>query len=833
MILFFRSRAPKLFLLPVSPSENWDDDFEFQAHEDSRITENASESTHASGNKSQFEEGEESWDDAYADEDAPSFAPRRVPKADINDDEEIEDWDSSDNEAEHCEASAAHEFGAGSLEEEDKTVTARSTASSRFRSPPPPLPLLPPPPPVNIPFELPSQDAVLPLSVASPTLSTFSIPLSSNRDHSIYSHEGLIRNSSGSAPHLTIMRSYPHGAGSTPPRKGRRLRKKSRPPEVDIIELEDCTPMQPASTNNRPAAFPQSSPTDDDTPIHTSQLPSPPATSLLTRIGSFKRWTRRSIGPEDVSYTGWRRAKSSFGPSDITDLPKQDVNPLRSTSPPVPPVRNRNRGSSASGLKSGWFFRSGGAVDVETILAPPKQVSTTKSSSPAEPSAKVVLQLNEHIDPDSFALTPRKSKSRLVPILKSPIRKKPGPSMEQPLESSGITPSPESSFSNPSKYNGHYFPRYSVSVGRHAGSTLVTEVLEKNSNKDKEGGVKGLVKGVRRLSQVGNIAGHKRTKSTGKANDESKPFQPETEEQPISTTPTLLPPVELNSPILPTTMFSRRTSLPRADFAYVIPFSGDEQPTYTLSPSLHLEDGMSMERASFSSSRAPSRLDMMDKPPTGSPPRPKPSRRATSPLPSIPPSPPRQASRPESAMSTKRPSSATSTRRPGSSSSSCPPVSSQAQALAAQSFRPRTPVRNPPALAAMSGRPRTPNKFQPVIPSPQQSTAPSAYTASLGRTATPPQSSKPTLKRNSLNDLRSLPSKSTLINETRTPSAPSDGQSNGDTTEHKSLDQRRASTNTLGDLKIPARISKVQQGLRRDLGMLRDFAGYVERKCSS
>jgi len=35
--------------------------------------------------------------------------------------------------------------------------------------------------------------------------------------------------------------------------------------------------------------------------------------------------------------------------------------------------------------------------------------------------------------------------------------------------------------------------------------------------------------------------------------------------------------------------------------------------------------------------------------------------------------------------------------------------------------------------------------------------------------------------------------------------------------------------NSLGDLKIPARISQAQVGLRRDLGMVREFANNVER----
>jgi hypothetical protein len=36
--------------------------------------------------------------------------------------------------------------------------------------------------------------------------------------------------------------------------------------------------------------------------------------------------------------------------------------------------------------------------------------------------------------------------------------------------------------------------------------------------------------------------------------------------------------------------------------------------------------------------------------------------------------------------------------------------------------------------------------------------------------------------------------------------------------------------NSLGDLKIPARISQAQVGLRRDLGMVREFANKIERK---
>jgi hypothetical protein len=54
-------------------------------------------------------------------------------------------------------------------------------------------------------------------------------------------------------------------------------------------------------------------------------------------------------------------------------------------------------------------------------------------------------------------------------------------------------------------------------------------------------------------------------------------------------------------------------------------------------------------------------------------------------------------------------------------------------------------------------------------------------------------------------------------------------KTSGEQQRHKSLEERKASANTLSELKIPARISKAQQGLKRDLGMVREFAGCVER----
>lgn len=107
------------------------------------------------------------------------------------------------------------------------------------------------------------------------------------------------------------------------------------------------------------------------------------------------------------------------------------------------------------------------------------------------------------------------------------------------------------------------------------------------------------------------------------------------------------------------------------------------------------------------------------------------------------------------------------------------------------------PSRSHPSLASRSTQPSSSASQEttlPTIPSPlpsptrpKPSTSP-VQTASLGRTAQLPKE-------------RDAPSSVSVF--------------------------RR---NSLGDLKIPARISQAQVGLKRDLSMVRDFATSVERK---
>ncbi|KAF8584871.1 hypothetical protein K439DRAFT_1344916 [Ramaria rubella] len=90
----------------------------------------------------------------------------------------------------------------------------------------------------------------------------------------------------------------------------------------------------------------------------------------------------------------------------------------------------------------------------------------------------------------------------------------------------------------------------------------------------------------------------------------------------------------------------------------------------------------------------------------------------------------------------------------------------------------------------------------PSQPHPQAAVSPAAQSTSLGR-ATASSPPRPVgLRRNSLGDL-----KTPLTTGEHKPQLP-----------------------TLGELKIPARISRAQQGLRRDLGMVKEFAACVERE---
>lgn len=282
----------------IETTENWDDDFE---DADSPARKTPSKGTRAYKSKSSLRSrhggaGIENWDDEFdlppaTRSTVPSSAQTQHPDDDFDDETE---------------------FGMSDREEE-KTVTARSRraqmATAPQESPPPPVP--------PIPFSLLTSNSHEQPHLRSPNPSVFSLP-------------NTVAPSYSSTTHLrtTLSRTSINTAGlaglpPSPPihkeRERRRLRKKSRPHPEALPTLSDRTPtpdsdysyesghsgptsvfspqpppdMSPATPKARPAA-----PTTATTPSnkHRNSLSimnitsSPP---FLSRIGSVKKWTGR------------------------------------------------------------------------------------------------------------------------------------------------------------------------------------------------------------------------------------------------------------------------------------------------------------------------------------------------------------------------------------------------------------------------------------------------------------------------------------------------------------------------------------------------------------
>lgn len=358
-------------------------------------------------------------------------------------------WDSSSEDEDHGRAVAGEdaEFGvfgrARRADEEDRTVTARSRR--RLMEPPsgssiPPLPPMPSIPRQNstghlssVHIAYPSQHSTilptipsgdvpsststssqhmvpsLPPFPRSPTLSVFSIPATtgsgsaSAHGSTTFLTGNLQRSLSGSSgvgqSRNAASKRFPAISPTRPPKERRRLRKKSRPPHLDgnIIELEDRSeyaiaseylqrrPMTPEGRHGRRSrshsrssmrtpSLPRDSldsmgspmsvdgtdpvpslpamadtllrpasgrPASSAPPLSPSQVmpTSPPRSGagtgrspLLSRIGSMKRW---SAGMSLASIGGSRRKRSSTGPDVVAAL-EADRDRLDNNSTPRP-----------------------------------------------------------------------------------------------------------------------------------------------------------------------------------------------------------------------------------------------------------------------------------------------------------------------------------------------------------------------------------------------------------------------------------------------------------------------------------------------------------------
>ena len=232
-------------------------------------------------------------------------------------------WGSSDDED-----------GLDFADQEDKTVTARPRRSPlRKFSPPPSIP--------PFPHLLKSVGETFP---GSPTMSVFSIP--SGGESATYSSLAHLPLRAGSASALAMLPPSPPAQ-----RERRRLRKKSRPPDNNVFELldrqQDVAPL--------PSPPQPSSPSPGPTDLPPSETSNSSRSSILSRIGSVKRW-------------GVRKRFTSPGPSDTTE----DVKAERDATPRASGFQPRSRSQTPS-----WFFRS----------------SEPPDSTPGSPLASTTLEL--------------------------------------------------------------------------------------------------------------------------------------------------------------------------------------------------------------------------------------------------------------------------------------------------------------------------------------------------------------------------------------------------------------------------------------------------------
>ncbi|KAI0942760.1 hypothetical protein AcW1_003305 [Taiwanofungus camphoratus] len=330
------SSVPRV-LLP----ENWDDDF--RDNTDSPVPHRSPPDTEPGAGA----EPHENWDEDFA---ASGTSPKgKVPAR------RGASWGSSDEENEE------DDYGLGKSDLEDRTVTSRSRPVPLHlpHDPPPPIPPLP------LPFQ------------RSPTASVFSMP-STAAGHSAHDYS--------STAHLALRPSVSAGSSAlallppSPPihreRERRRLRKKSRPPGAvghvalaeDVYEMDDIP--RPPSTPEKKAGFPLPASLDEPPPLDaqpsssTSTAPSTTKTPLLSRIGSVgRKW-------------GARKKRASTGPSEVTL--HEDAHDLDYQPPSSRPQSVMATASPSYASKSSWFFRAGGAGNGAAVGSPPKHASPLK-----------------------------------------------------------------------------------------------------------------------------------------------------------------------------------------------------------------------------------------------------------------------------------------------------------------------------------------------------------------------------------------------------------------------------------------------------------------------
>ncbi|KAG6844824.1 hypothetical protein H0H87_003391 [Tephrocybe sp. NHM501043] len=404
----------------TGPSENWDDDFEFNPLSRTKNTTTTNDATTHDNNAHRMSIASSDWDHDDNDdhnnhhtinnntiledrtnqfqlspewiEPGPS-TPRRMNKHAENWDDDFEDspnrkafptppgkdkgspsrlrrkqpqqprpesWD-DEFEAQEARASQSDEdLGFVDRDEEDCTVTARSRrAPARYSASPPPVPPLP------LPFLLPNSASGPSPFPRSPTSSVFSVP-SARPPSSAFTVTSMTHLRPTASRSSSALGGLPPSPPRHRERERRRLRKKSRPQgtaiELAVIRGDSDAYDFPEESEGESRPMTPPPPVLQSTP--SSPSGSGGAGALLSRIGSVKKW-------------GVRRKKGSPPPSDLgngnldpqpTPRPhsQASVSSIQSSSgssqahsqqrPPNPP--NPDKRSSTIGQASSWFFRS-------------------------------------------------------------------------------------------------------------------------------------------------------------------------------------------------------------------------------------------------------------------------------------------------------------------------------------------------------------------------------------------------------------------------------------------------------------------------------------------
>ncbi|KAH7925772.1 hypothetical protein BV22DRAFT_1033576 [Leucogyrophana mollusca] len=338
------------------------------------------------------------------------------------------------------------------------------------------------------------------------------------------------RNSLGynSTSHLALRPTLSGGSLAmlppSPPihRERRRLRKKSRPPHLENNVFELVEEQY------EPAPLPPSTPERPSSPpLPSSDATSPGAakTPLLSRIGSVKKW-------------GVRKKRASTGPSEVMlqDYGQnQDVD-----STPRPPSSLAQ--SPPSGRPS-WFFRNGGGPGSGS--PPPTHAAELRH----EKSLDKVRLMSDDVPPTPSKLSRRKPSRSFDPNSSSELTEA---SSKPSLVSSARRPTsmqvPNGRFPN----SGARAASYGSSVGRSSSKnfSLPTESVEELETHPLPEGSRSFMGSVRKISLVGQKK-HKRKKSSAEIIPLPS-LPPVHAAQPdVQMSEQLLPPIELQPPSPP------------------------------------------------------------------------------------------------------------------------------------------------------------------------------------------------------------------------------------------------------------------------------------------